>query len=183
MIAVRPIQEGNDILASWRFRRPSDARERQSLGTAWPQTPAVDGRPAPFRAFAMLVLGAGAWSRRPGSCPAARLASCKARRHSGVMPDRPYPAVDALIRRVQRIARNRPDPLHILAETISMTGAIDLDPYAVLGVLAEGIVHTIANRVPPERQGEAVATLRELLEERLAASGLTGGGNEPHART
>jgi hypothetical protein len=91
------------------------------------------------------------------------------------MPDRPFPAVEALIRRVQRAAASRPDPIYILAQTISMTGAIDADPYAVLGVLVEGAVHTIVQHIPPEQQTEMAATLVELLKERLEARGLAGG--------
>jgi hypothetical protein len=91
------------------------------------------------------------------------------------MPDRPFPAVEALIRRVQRAAASRPDPIYILAQTISMTGAIDADPYAVLGVLVEGAVQTIAQHIPPQKQKETAATLVELLKERLEARGLTGG--------
>jgi hypothetical protein len=90
------------------------------------------------------------------------------------MPDRPFPAVDALIRRVQRVAAGRPDPLRILAQTIDMAGPIGLDPYAVLGVLVEGAIRTIAQHIPPERQAEAAAALVELLSERLEANGLTG---------
>ena len=93
--------------------------------------------------------------------------------HSDGMPDRPFPAVEALVRRVQRVAANRPDPLHILAQTIAMTGTIGVDPYAVLGVLVEGAVQTLVQHIPAERQAEAVAALRQLLDERLAASGLS----------
>jgi uncharacterized protein (DUF2342 family) len=88
------------------------------------------------------------------------------------MPDRPYPAVEALIRRVQRIAASRPDPIHILAQTITMTSTIGVDPYAVLGVLVEGAVQTLIQQIPPEHQPEAAATLRDLLNERLEAHGL-----------
>ncbi len=91
------------------------------------------------------------------------------------MADRPYPAVEVLIRRVQRIAAQRPDPLYILAQTITMTGAIGMDPYAVLGVLVEGAVQTLVQHVPPEVQAEAAATLTELLAERLKANGLPSG--------
>ena len=62
------------------------------------------------------------------------------------MPERAFPAVDALIRRVQRAVASRPDPMHILAQTIIMTGEIGADPYAVLGVLIEGAVRTIARK-------------------------------------
>jgi len=96
-------------------------------------------------------------------------------RDAVLMPDRPFPAVEALIRRVQRIAASRPDPMHILAQTISMTGEIGADPYAVLGVLVEGAVLTIVQHIPAEQQTETAATLIQLLEERLKAHGVPGG--------
>jgi hypothetical protein len=93
-------------------------------------------------------------------------------RDAVAMPDRPFPAVDALIRRVQRAAASRPDPMHILAQTISMTGEIGADPYAVLGVLIEGAALTIVQHIPAEQQIETAATLVRLLEERLKAHGV-----------
>ena len=90
------------------------------------------------------------------------------------MPDRLFRAVNELIRRVQRVAADRPDPLHILAQMISMIGESDVDPYAILGVLIEGAVHTLNQHVPAERQAETAAALVQLLEERLGARGLTG---------
>jgi hypothetical protein len=89
------------------------------------------------------------------------------------MPDRPYRAMNDLIRRVQRVAANRPDPMHILAETISLIGESDVDPYAIVGVLIEGAVHTIAQHIPAERQADTAATVLRLLEERLSAHGLS----------
>jgi len=88
------------------------------------------------------------------------------------MPDRPFPAVDALIRRVQRVAASRPDPMHILAQTISMTGEIGADPYAVLGVLIEGAVLTVVQHIPAEQQTETAEMLVHLLEERLKTRGI-----------
>ena len=96
-------------------------------------------------------------------------------RDAVTMPDRPFPAVEALIRRVQRVAASRPDPMHILAQTISMTGAIGADPYAVLGVLVEGAVRTIVRQIPAEQQTETAATLVQLLKERLNARGIASG--------
>ncbi|MGA3006021.1 MAG: hypothetical protein ABSE20_30375 [Acetobacteraceae bacterium] len=96
-------------------------------------------------------------------------------RHAVAMPDRPFPAVEALIRRVQRVAASRPDPMHILAQTISMTGEIGADPYAVLGVLVEGAVLTIVQHIPAEQQVETAMTLIQLLEERLNARGVPSG--------
>jgi hypothetical protein len=92
------------------------------------------------------------------------------------MPDRSFPAVQALVRRVQRVAASRPDPAHILAQTISMAGTIGMDPDVVLGILVEGAVQTLIRQIPAERQAETAATLVELLEERLRAHGLPGGG-------
>ena len=91
------------------------------------------------------------------------------------MPDQPSPAIEALIRRVQRIVASRPDPMFILAQTIGMTSAIGADPYAVLGVLVEGAVQTIAGQIPAERQMEAAAELLQLLKERLNAHGVPTG--------
>jgi hypothetical protein len=89
------------------------------------------------------------------------------------MPDRSFPAVDHLARRARRIATGRPDPIRILAKTITMTGVIGMDPYAVLGTLIEGAVQTIVQQVPEERRAETAATLVHLLKERLAACGIT----------
>jgi hypothetical protein len=88
------------------------------------------------------------------------------------MPDRPYPAIEALIRRVQRVAADRPDPTHILAEVISMIGASEADPYVVLGVLVEGAAHVVAHHIPAERQAATTAELMQLLKLRLKAHGL-----------
>jgi hypothetical protein len=89
------------------------------------------------------------------------------------MPDRHFPAVDNLARRAERAAAGRPDPIRILARAITMTGAIGLDPYAVLGALVEGAVQTILQQVPSERQAETAETLVALLKERLAVCGIT----------
>ena len=99
-------------------------------------------------------------------------------RNAVAMPNRPFPAVEALIRRVQRVAASRPDPMHILAQTISMTGAIGADPYAVLGVLIEGAVQTIVQQIPAEQQAETAATLVRLLKERLNARGIASGDSQ-----
>jgi hypothetical protein len=94
------------------------------------------------------------------------------------MPDRPFPAVDALVRRIRRVAADRPDPAHILAHTISMAGAAGADPYTVLGILVEGAVQTLTQQIPAERRAEAAETLMQLLEERLDAHGIARGDGE-----
>jgi len=94
--------------------------------------------------------------------------------HAGAMPERPFRAVDELIRRVQRVAADRPDPMHILAQMISMIGESDVDPYAVLGLLIEGATYTLTRYVPPERRADTAVMVMKLLEERLEAYGLSG---------
>jgi hypothetical protein len=42
----------------------------------------------------------------------------------------------------------------------------------VLGILLEGVVQTVVEQIPAERQAKAAATLFELLIERSAASGV-----------
>lgn len=91
------------------------------------------------------------------------------------MPDRPFRVVDELIRRVQRVAADRPDPMHVLAQMISMIGESDADPYAIMGVLIEGAAHTLAHHIPAERQADTAMTLVQLLEERLKAHRITPG--------
>ncbi|MSP02842.1 MAG: hypothetical protein EXR07_17615 [Acetobacteraceae bacterium] len=68
--------------------------------------------------------------------------------------------------------------MHILAQTIGMTGAIGADPYAVLGVLVEGAVETIVQQIPAEHRAEAAATLVRLLKERLNARGVASGDGQ-----
>jgi hypothetical protein len=63
-------------------------------------------------------------------------------------------------------------PWHLALPRIVSDGT---DPYAVLGVLIEGAVRTIAQRIPTGQQMETAATLVQLLEERLKAHGVPGG--------
>lgn len=90
------------------------------------------------------------------------------------MPERPFRAVEDLIRRVRRVAAGRPDPNRILAQTISMIGETGVDPYAALGMLIEGAVHTLNHHIPAERRADTAEELIQLLKERLTAHGLTG---------
>jgi hypothetical protein len=98
------------------------------------------------------------------------------------MPNGPFPVVDTLIRRAQRVAAGRPDPARILAQTISMACPGGADPYAVLGVLVEGTVQTLVEHIPKQRQAETAPTLKQLLEERMKASGIPDGDALPPDR-
>jgi hypothetical protein len=50
-----------------------------------------------------------------------------------------------------------------------MTGAIGMDPYAVLGVLVEGAVQTLIEQIPAERQA---GDLREIVAKAAASIAL-----------
>jgi hypothetical protein len=76
------------------------------------------------------------------------------------------------LRRVQRVAAGRPDPARILAHTNSMVCPGGADPYAVLGLLIEGTVQPLVERIPWERQAEIAATLKELLDARMKSCGV-----------
>jgi len=99
-------------------------------------------------------------------------------RDAAKMPDRPFPAVEALIRRVRRVVASRPGPMHILARTIGMTSAIGADPYAVLGVSIQGAVQTVVQQVPAEQQSGTAATLVRLPRERPTAHGVASGDSQ-----
>jgi hypothetical protein len=95
--------------------------------------------------------------------------------HLGVMEKRSYPVVDNLIRRAQRVAAGRTDPVRSLAQTISMACPGGADPYAVLGALVEGTVQTLIEHIPSERHAEVASAVEQLLAERFLASGVRDG--------
>jgi hypothetical protein len=75
-----------------------------------------------------------------------------------------------------------PIPPASLAQTISMACPGGADPYAVLGVLIEGTVQTPVEHIPKERRAEITAALKQLLEQRLRASGIPDGDAPPPDR-
>jgi hypothetical protein len=83
-----------------------------------------------------------------------------------------FPAIDDLIRQAERAAAATPDQVRLVAELVRLIGDRGVDPYLLIGALLEGVVHTLAKHVPPERQGESTEQLRRLLVERLRAHGL-----------
>jgi hypothetical protein len=88
------------------------------------------------------------------------------------MPDPSFPAVEDLIRRVERAAAAEPDRVRLVAELVRLIGERGADPYLLVGALIEGAVHTLATHVPPERQREVTEELGRLLVNRLKARGL-----------
>jgi hypothetical protein len=88
------------------------------------------------------------------------------------MPNRRFRTLERLIQQANQASSRKPDSVQMLAEVIRVITADGSDPYLVLGVLVEGATHILARHIPPERQAETVAEVRQLLAERLRAHGL-----------
>jgi len=65
----------------------------------------------------------------------------------------------------QQAASETPHVPGELAAVIRATAAGPADPWPVIGVLVEGLVHTIRTALPPERQHDCVvATIQMLIQ-------------------
>lgn len=83
-----------------------------------------------------------------------------------------FRTLERLIRQANQTSSRKPDSIEILATVIRLATDDGADPYVVLGVLVEGVVHTLAKHIPPERQAETTEQLGKLLVDRLKARGL-----------
>ena len=88
------------------------------------------------------------------------------------MPRKSFPVLDDLVRRVEKSAASRPDPVELLATVIRLIGDRGADPYLLIGVLMEGAVNTLVKHVPAERQIDTARALAKILTDRLKACGL-----------
>jgi len=88
------------------------------------------------------------------------------------VPDRIFGEILRLIEQAEEAAAATPDATSLLAHVIRLTVRADADPYLILGVLVEGVAHTLATRVPDERRGEIGSEVSKLLVERLKAHGI-----------
>ena len=88
------------------------------------------------------------------------------------MSDHQFRTLARLIQQANQTSSRKPDSIEMLATVIRLATDDGADPYVVLGVLVEGLVHTLAKHVPPERQAETTEQLRMLLLDRLKTRGL-----------
>ena len=80
------------------------------------------------------------------------------------MPDHRFPALDALIRDVERAVAKEPDLIGATSAIIKFAIDSDADPYLLVGALVEAVAVIIAQKVPAERQRKvAVDTIRMML--------------------
>jgi hypothetical protein len=87
------------------------------------------------------------------------------------MPERMFPDLETLIRKIEATASYSSDPLAILVALMKMAIASEADPYMLAGALIEGITATVAQKIPPERQRDVAVECVRLLRDRLSASG------------
>ncbi|HTV66737.1 MAG TPA: hypothetical protein VMD98_14100 [Bryocella sp.] len=80
--------------------------------------------------------------------------------------------VRQLAENVAAIGRDVVDVPGAISAFVQYATQHEIDPYVTLGVLVEGIAHTVAEAVPDQKQAETVQGITRLLLERLVARGL-----------
>ena len=75
--------------------------------------------------------------------------------------------VQKLVSLAEQAAANIADPVRTLANTIRIMGDRDADPYLTMGVLIEGVIHTLNTRLPASRQAETASAILRLMLDRL----------------
>jgi hypothetical protein len=88
------------------------------------------------------------------------------------MPRRRFPILDDLIRRVEKTAASRPDPVQTVATVIRLMSDRGADPYLLIGVLVEGAIHTLIKHIPSEHRPDTAEALVRILTDRLKDHGL-----------
>ncbi len=88
------------------------------------------------------------------------------------MTERRFRTLERLIQQANQASSRKPDSVEMLARMIRLVTDDGADPYLVIGVLVEGVVHTLATHIPAERQAEATEQLGQILVERLKGRGL-----------
>jgi hypothetical protein len=88
------------------------------------------------------------------------------------MRDHSFPAIDDLIRQVEKAAAARPNQVRLISELIRLSGDQGADPTCSLVLWWRGAVDTLAKHIPPERRKETTEAMGRLLVERLRARGV-----------
>ncbi len=86
-------------------------------------------------------------------------------------PRRRSKTVAALIKAAQQAAASEPDLVATVIALIKRAVERGADPYLLAGALVEGVAHTVAARVPAERQGETAVEAVRMLRDRLRVHG------------
>jgi hypothetical protein len=91
----------------------------------------------------------------------------------GMVTDQGCGEIDKLVERIRQASAEAGDPLGELAQTIRILLQGEVDPYLLAGVLIEGAVQSIVQRIPAEQQLATSRALMRLLLDRLRAEGGT----------
>ncbi len=75
--------------------------------------------------------------------------------------------VQKFVSLAEQAAASIADPVRALASTIKMLGDSEADPYLTIGVLVEGVIHTLNTRLPASRQAETASAILRLMLDRL----------------
>lgn len=78
-----------------------------------------------------------------------------------------FEAVDGMSDEARRRTGHMSNPLIDLAHQIRSLAASEVDPYLLVGVLLEGMVHTVSNRIPTDRQPDTVLATLMMLQQRM----------------
>ncbi|MDR3538183.1 MAG: hypothetical protein P4L71_16940 [Acetobacteraceae bacterium] len=78
-----------------------------------------------------------------------------------------FKAVDGMSDEARHIAGQMPNLLVDLAQRIRSLAASEIDPYLLVGVLLEGMVHTVSNCIPTDRQPDTMLATLMLLQQRM----------------
>lgn len=79
--------------------------------------------------------------------------------------------VDKLVRLVELAAEDHPNHIRALVGYIKVATVSAADPYLLIGVLIEGAVHILSNRLPRECLTDTALAMQKLLADRLQACG------------
>ena len=79
--------------------------------------------------------------------------------------------VEKLVEKVREVTKSVGDPLGDVARLIRSIIPTDADPYLLAGVLIEGAVQAVVQRIPAERRSVVSFALLQLLADRLRQTG------------
>jgi hypothetical protein len=91
----------------------------------------------------------------------------RSQRKPGTGQPKAFDAVAGMAEGARDLAGRLPNRLNELAEQIRALAASEIDPYLLVGILLEGMVHTVSLRIPQDRQPDTVLATLTMLQQRM----------------